>query len=277
MDDAELPAPRTVYRTMGRGAPWDRIGAGVMDKGGLTIDQRDYLAPTWSMVYVLRGRGEYADAAGRRWELEPGMCFQRVPERRHSTTLDPRGRWLEAFIDVGPTLWRALQAMQVLRPDPPVWRWGLSRERVARFEALIGDLERAGERRLPALCVRLLGLAVEAQPEPAEPGGGDDAIERACRALAEESTRRTDLRAWCRRERLDYERFRKDFLRRMGVSPGQYRLRRRMDRACELLHTTDRTLAEIAAELGYRSPYEFSAQFRERMGLPPSRYRMRGR
>jgi AraC-like DNA-binding protein len=277
MDDAELPAPRTVYRTMGSGSPWERVGCGVMDKRGVTVDQRDYLAPTWSLVYVLRGRGEYADAAGRHWELKPGTCFQRVPERRHSTTLDPRSRWLETFVDVGPTLWRALLAMQALRADPPVWRWGLSRERVARFEALIGDLERAGERRLPALCVRVLGLAVEAQPEAAEPGGGDDAIERACRALAEESTRRADLRAWCRRERLDYERFRKDFHRRMGVSPGQYRIRRRMDRACELLHTTDRPLAEIAAELGYRSPYEFSAQFRERMGIAPSRYRMRGR
>jgi AraC-like DNA-binding protein len=275
MDDSQLPLPRTVYRTLGHGAAWERIGCGVMDKRGVTVDQREVQPSTWSVVYVLRGRGSYADAHGRRWEVAAGDCFQRLPDRSHSTTLDASSRWLEAFVDIGPSLWRALAAMQVLRPDPLVWRWGLSRERVARFEALIGDLERAGERRLPALCVRALGLAVDAQPEPADPGGGDDAIERACRALAEEATRRVDLRAWCRRERLDYERFRKDFHRRMGVSPGQYRIRRRMDRACELLHTTDRPVTEIASELGYRSPYEFSAQFRARLGVAPSRYRAR--
>jgi AraC-like DNA-binding protein len=154
-----------------------------------------------------------------------------------------------------------------------VWAWGLARERVERFAGLLADLERAGEGRLPALCARLIALAVEAQP--ATTAAGDDAIDRACRALAEQATKRLDLRAWCRREGLDYERFRKDFQQRMGMPPGQYRIRRRLDRACELLHTTDRPLSAIATELGYRSPYEFSAQFRARLGVPPSRYRSR--
>lgn len=274
MDTTRLPEARTVYRTLGSAGPWSRIGCGVMDKSGVRVDQRDARPPTWSMIYVLRGRGWYEDDGGRSWPLAPGDCFVRIPERRHSTVLDPASGWRECFVDLSPQLWRALSGMQVLRDDPPVWRWGLSTERVARFEALLGDLERAGENSLPALAVRVLHLAVEAQPAPSQVGA-DDAIERACRALAEQATHRDQLRAWCRREGLDYERFRKEFQRRTGVSPGQYRIRRRMDRACELLHTTDRPLAEIAAELGYRSPYEFSAQFRARMGVPPSRYRAR--
>ncbi|HEV8246966.1 MAG TPA: AraC family transcriptional regulator, partial [Polyangiaceae bacterium] len=102
-------------------------------------------------------------------------------------------------------------------------------------------------------------------------------LERACRALADQASERRTLRDWCQRQGHDYERFRKAFQQRMGVSPGQYRIRRRLDRACQLLQATDDTIERIAAELGYTSPYEFSAQFSRRMGMPPSRYRLLGR
>lgn len=270
--EGPLPLPRTVYRTMGRGTAWDRIGAGIMDKQGVSVDHREYRPRTWSLVYVLRGRGAYRAADGRHWQLEPGACFQRVPGRAHSTVLEPDSGWVEAFIDLGPTLHQALAAMQVLAEEPPVWMWGHEAGRVARFSALIDDLADAGEARLPGLCVRILGLAVDALRRPGA-DGEDDAVDRACQLLADQAATRLDLRSWCRRERLDYERFRKAFQRRLGMPPGQYRIRRRMDRACELLQTTDRSVAAIAAELGYATAYDFSAQFRARMGVPPSRYR----
>jgi len=271
--DGILPLPRMVYRSMGHGS-WDRIGVGVMDKRGVSVDHGEYLPPTWSLIYVLRGRGTYHADDGRQWPLEPGTCFQRIPGRRHTTRLVPESGWVEAFLDLGPALHQALARMQVLSDEPPVWSWGLSGERIARFTALIDDLAEAGEARLPALCVRILGLAVETLPHPTA-DAEEDAVDRACRLLADTATTRLDLRTWCRREQLDYERFRKAFQRRLGVPPGQYRIRRRMDRACELLQTSDRPIAAIAAELGYPTTYEFSAQFRARMGLPPSRYRAR--
>ncbi len=273
MDDRELPEAGTVYRTMGLASPWSRIGCGIMDKAGISNDHREYAAPTWSMILVLRGAGSYTDHQLRSFPLGPGSCFVRVPARRHSTVLDSTSRWLEAFIDCGPELARTLLGMQALRADPASWNWGLTRERVARFTTLRDDLARAGEAQLPALLLRVLTLAVEAQPQVE--AAQDDAISRACAMLSEQSGQRQDLRSWCRRQGLDYERFRKAFLRRTGTSPGQYRIRRRLERACALLQSTRRSLASIAAELGYCSPYEFSNQFRARMGVPPSRYRAR--
>ena len=271
--DIALPPPRTAYRTIGTGSG-ERIGAGVMDKRGLSVDHLDFRAPEWSLIYVLRGEGSYRDSDGRQWPLGPGACFQRIPERAHTTRLVPESAWLEAFVVLPPPLHRALAGMQVLPADPPAWMWGLNAERVARFTALIADLADASEARLPALCARILGLAVEAMPKAAR-AEDEDAVDRACRLLADQATTRLDLRTWCQRERLDYEHFRKAFQRRLGVPPGQYRIRRRIDRACELLQTTDRTIAAIAAELGYPTAYEFSAQFRARMGVAPSRYRAR--
>ena len=275
MDNDRLPPPRSAYRAMGRSSAWERLGVGVMDKAGRSLDHDDYSPATYSLVYVLRGRGSYQLADGQHWDMQAGDCFQRLPGLRHTTHVDPGSRWLEAWIDLGPILYRALADMQVIRNSPLVWRWGLSPVRVARFTTLLSEISEAGQRDLPDLCVRCQALIVEAQRGVDQHSIVDDPIERICHLLREESATRLDLHSFCRREGLDYEQVRKDFRHRLGVSPGQYRIRRRIERACALLHTTDQPVAAIADELGYHSAYEFSAQFRQWMGVPPSRYRER--
>lgn len=274
MDKLTLPSPQVIQRVLGVTAATDRIGVGVIDKSGIAHDQVEVLAPTWSVVYVLRGRGRYRDAQGRMYELGPGDCFQRIPGRRQSTLLEPASGWLEAFVDLGVGLWQVLDRMRLLPPEPPVWHWGLQQARVTRFATLIGELTSATERDLPELCVRCQALAMTAlRAADAPAAAGGDAIDHLCRLLAEAVDERLDLRSFCVREGLDFERFRKDFTRRIGQSPGQYRIRRRIERACMLLEGTTERITAIASQLGYASPYEFSAQFRQWMGISPQGYR----
>lgn len=275
MDDDRLPPPRMVHRAMGRGSAWERIGVGVLDKSGKSIDFQDFDSRAYALIYVLRGRGTYLLPDGRQWALHPGDCFQRLPGVRHTTLLDPTSRWLEAWVDLGPSLYHALIEMQVLRREPLVWHWGLSSARIARFTSLLAELDGARERDLPDLCVRCQALVVEARHGADQHSGVDDPVEQVCRLLSDEATTRLNLQAFCQRERLDYEHVRKEFRQRLGVSPGQYRIRRRMERACALLHTTSKSISAIADTLGYQSAYEFSAQFRQWMGVPPSQYRER--
>jgi AraC-like DNA-binding protein len=75
---------------------------------------------------------------------------------------------------------------------------------------------------------------------------------------------------------MGYESFRKEFRARMGVSPGDYRIRRRIDRARELLTSTTQSVKEIAYELGYPNPSVFSLQFKREVGRSPEHYRSRG-
>ncbi len=265
-----LPDPVLAYRSMGGGSALERIGAGVMDKAGRRADHTDYLAPTWSVVWILRGTGRYRDAHGRTATLAAGDCFQRWPGLRHTTVIDPDSGWRECFIDLGPALHRALAGMGVLRPDPAAWTAPAEPDRLDRWCRLIADLVHAREADLPRLCAQSQSLAVAiVHPESRSP----DPIDRACALLATSVNDRLDLAAFCAGEGLSYEAFRKRFRRRTGVSPGQYRIRRRIERACQLLQSTTQPVAAIAAELGYASPFEFSAQFRRHMGLPPRRYR----
>jgi AraC-like DNA-binding protein len=63
------------------------------------------------------------------------------------------------------------------------------------------------------------------------------------------------------------------FRQLVGESPLRYVTRTRLTRAAELLHTTDDTLAQIAARTGYASEFSFSKAFKRTFGIAPAVYR----
>lgn len=61
-----------------------------------------------------------------------------------------------------------------------------------------------------------------------------------------------------------------------GESPHQHLLRRRVDRAQQLLLHSDAGMAEIATACGFSSASHLSHCFAHWLGVPPARYRMQG-
>jgi AraC family transcriptional regulator of arabinose operon len=62
-----------------------------------------------------------------------------------------------------------------------------------------------------------------------------------------------------------------------GIPPKKYATRVRIARAKEMLETTELTVKEIAAELGYDDPHYFSRIFKKTAGKPPSAFRSKSR
>jgi AraC-like DNA-binding protein len=257
------------------GGPVRRIGCGVLDKSGVRDDQVDYHATTWSLVWLLRGAGTYTDDCGRVLSLTAGDVFQRWPDQAHSTRCDPDSGWLEIYLDLGRDLAEALADVGMLRRDLLVWHLGVDPSRLQRWCRLRESLRMAHDRELPRWCLQVQQEAMAAMEPTLGDEAGQDLIDDACRHLAESAAKRDDLQGFCRDRGLSYEAFRKRFQRRTGLAPGQYRIRRRLERACALLQTTSLSIGAIAAQLGYVSPFEFSAQFRRHLGQSPRRYRGR--
>ncbi|HEX7852235.1 MAG TPA: AraC family transcriptional regulator [Sphingobium sp.] len=67
------------------------------------------------------------------------------------------------------------------------------------------------------------------------------------------------------------------FRKATGVSPHQYVMKARLDRAQHLLVQSDMALATIADFLGFTSQSHFTRAFRQFVGEPPSDFRKRGR
>jgi AraC-like DNA-binding protein len=58
-----------------------------------------------------------------------------------------------------------------------------------------------------------------------------------------------------------------------GETPGRYRTRRRVERACELLRSVNLTVTEVCMLVGFSSLGSFSRRFADIVGRSPSEYR----
>lgn len=72
---------------------------------------------------------------------------------------------------------------------------------------------------------------------------------------------------------LSVSRFAHLFRQQVGLPPREYLERQRLDAAAQLLELTNRSVASIAAEVGFENPLYFSTRFRRRAGHSPTDYR----
>lgn len=72
---------------------------------------------------------------------------------------------------------------------------------------------------------------------------------------------------------MSYDNFRRRFKNQLGISPHQYLLQVKIDRAKELLLFTDSEVKDIAQQVGFPDPYYFSKVFKDKTGVSPLRFR----
>ncbi|GAA4966852.1 GlxA family transcriptional regulator [Yinghuangia aomiensis] len=137
--------------------------------------------------------------------------------------------------------------------------------RVARGTARVALLDDARSRQTPYVDTALL-----------PPAGGDFAHE-VRRWLDRRLADRYDLPALAAAFHVSTRTMLRRFGAETGGTPLTYLHTARVRRARQLLETTDRTVAAIAAEVGYRTPGSFGQVFARHTGRGPGEYRARFR
>lgn len=82
-----------------------------------------------------------------------------------------------------------------------------------------------------------------------------------------------DVAALARTAHVSPTHFTRSFREAYGVTPHQYLIARRMERAALQLRETPKTVTEISLDVGFRSLGSFSTTFRRWLGVSPSAYR----
>jgi len=227
---------------------------------------------TWhtnfDLVYVLPGHREYLDSENRRYKLNPGVFFQRLPEIHSTQFFSPD--YGEAYLSISQDALRFLQAFQsnVLKA-PRVVDFGLLREIPLRYEQLLRDLRDTPEPHLAGVVLRILEFYIEILGGSSSPQM--KLIEKACLLMTAEPSSRTRLQSVARTIGLGYSNFRRLFHHIMGMSPGDYRIQKRIELACELL-SAGSSQKQVAFQLGYPDVQGFSRQFRRFIGIPPGAF-----
>ncbi|MBA2482719.1 MAG: helix-turn-helix transcriptional regulator [Planctomycetes bacterium] len=96
-------------------------------------------------------------------------------------------------------------------------------------------------------------------------------------AVVEHDLRAADVPHLARSAHLSPSRLHAVFLHAFACSPMQYVRRRRLQRARELLATTDLAVQDIAERAGFEDPFHFSRVFKKAHAASPSEYRQQMR
>jgi AraC-like DNA-binding protein len=82
-----------------------------------------------------------------------------------------------------------------------------------------------------------------------------------------------DLEGLARVAHLSKRQFQRVFQQAMGVSPSDYLMRIRLNRAMEMMHDASLSISEIGYASGFNDPNYFSRYFQKNTGFSPLRYR----
>jgi AraC-like DNA-binding protein len=240
-----------------------------------------FVTPQYAVVYLVAGTGTYEDADGRSYPLVPGSLYQRFPGQRHSIRMREPSR--KCFVGVPRQVYEMMRITGFGALERPVVQIGLSQALVERFRELLTELRSRPPTQFVFSLLHMQQLIFDLHQEAGRqagrgtPAAEPDWLERACTALSSDLDRDLRMPDVARDLHMSYSAFRKQFMARMHVTPGRYRIRCRIERAMEALLSTDRPLKEIASSLGYPNVYTFSRQFRQFAGEPPGSFRRANR
>ncbi len=104
---------------------------------------------------------------------------------------------------------------------------------------------------------------------------GEGIIKSACRKMYDNIDKELDLNSLARESMLSKSRFSHLFKECMGKSPSAFLLSMRIERARELLETSELSVREVGEAVGYFDQNYFSRIFKKNVGMSPTVFRLR--
>lgn len=226
--------------------------------------------------YILEGEGEYIDAAsGRHCVYGPGTLLIRMPGVLHHQYHAP-GRYVDKYFALPSPFYEILHTQGLLTPERPLLELGLHEWIASRFDRLADELAACGEEHLTVAMGNYFQFLNELLLGGSRNKPHFATIMAAAEYLEATAAETLSLPEVAARFQLSYSNFRRLFVEYLHVSPGEYRIRKRIEKIQARLLDEDVSLKETAAQFGYADVCAFSRQFRHVAGMTPGEFR-RGR
>ena len=107
------------------------------------------------------------------------------------------------------------------------------------------------------------------------PASGEkpDCVDSAILHMQEHINENISLNELSKQYNYSVSRFSNLFKQKTGYAPIDYFVQMKMQKACQQLDFTDRSVKDIAFSMGFDDPYYFSKRFRTIIGMSPKKYR----
>ena len=231
----------------------------------------------FQLLYITRGRGTLY-SGGQLYRIIEGTVFLLFPGVPHWYSPDIDTGWVEYWVGFSGSYPTELMSKGFFSPRAPVHTIGVHDSLVRGFRRLseIGETQPPGYQQLcGAEIMGLLARMVSLSKQNERPSRVETCVARARTLFEENLTSSIEMKDLTGVLDVDYDWFRSVFKAETGLSPYQYFLKLKIDRAKELLLGTDLQIQEIAHELAFENQYYFSRVFKNKTGFCPMEWRRR--
>lgn len=232
---------------------------------------RDYFL----VHYIKKGKGVFR-ADGREYTLSGGQLFFIFPENVSHYFADQEEPWEYYWVGFGGSRAAHFVAQAGVSQQNPTLK---CREQEAMAQCLDAMLQNYDNH--PAHRLRFTGLLYTffsyLLDESAGPGAGGGSAEqyynRAVEYIGQHYSHTLSVGELAAFIGIDRKYLYQIFKKTCQLSPEEYIIRFRMDKACELMGNDSLSISTIAHSVGYGDALLFSKMFKKKKGKSPSAYR----
>ncbi len=252
------------------------LSAGILSFDHVRIQKLRSRENRYRWLYVLQGDGKAIDdEIGHEYELAAGALFYRAADCLHSVIRNPEKPWLEFFISVPREVFTLWCDMGALNPNA---RYQIPANRAdvhKQIRALLQTLQMNASNNPAAVHAAFFNLFSAVNSVNNQDTRNQTPQEKLSQIIMQQLKEEPEIPLHdiaaslgitpdylCRIVRKNFE-----------LTPVQYRIRRRLEKAKTLLRETAFPIEQIAERLGYADRFTFSRQFSRYEKTTPAAFR----
>ena len=239
--------------------------------------EKGRILDSFYIVYITRGEGVLESSVTGATKVSAGSCFILYPGIWHRYKPVLQSGWEEYWVGFNGSFPAQLMHSGIFTPKSPFVDVGFNEELLQLFHGLIKMVsvaELGYRQKITGITLQIISAVFSISKFKDSDATQESRLISKARFLLQESIETPlNMDEMVKELPMGYSKFRKVFKSEVGISPNQYHLNLRLNRAKELLLTTDLTINEIAYKTGFSSIFYFSRLFKRKHMLSPSAFR----
>jgi len=234
--------------------------------------ERGRVLHEFQLVYITKGNGQYASQQIQQCGIQEGTVILIKPGEWHTYRPDETTGWESYWVGFSGLSTENLSNLNQLI------KIGYDEEMVSLYRKIldVSNDERPGyQQLLSGILIHLVAyLVYRANDKNWRDKQVIDKIDKARLIIREKLNTSISPEVIAASLNMSYTWFRRMFRQYTGLAPAQYIAQLKIQKAKEMLSVSNKTIKEIAIELGFESIDYFSTQFRKQTGQTPTQFRL---
>lgn len=234
----------------------------------------------YQIIYISKGKGYFESSSCVKTTINEGSIIFLFPGEWHRFKPETETGWNEFWLACKGNIIENMEHHEFISRTTPIIEIGISERIVHLFSEIIEKTkhEKMGYQfYITGIALHLCGIIQYKAKQFGQKTGNktETLISRAQIMLREKMNQNIKIETVAQELNVSYSWFRKAFKNYTGISPKQYLLQLKIEKAKIMLSDNSKTIKEIAFELHFDNAAFFSKQFKQKTGRTPESFRIK--